>query len=470
MINNAKRVGALAGIGALSLLPQSVVARESEERMNVLFLLVDDLRSNTVGCFGNDITITPNIDQLAEEGVKFPNACVTTSISAVSRATILTGQYMSSHNIRKFNSPISEEDWKRSFPGVVRESGYYTGLIGKYGVGKIREDQFDYSLVYEARHWLPTEDGGQIHITEKNRLDALDFLKNRPKDKNFSLYLGFYATHAEDNNPEQYLYQPSSEQYYSDVTVPMSPLDTDEAFNALPEFIQDNRNEGRVRWYWRFDTPERYQKYIKGYFRMLTEVDLAIKDIIDELKAQGVYDNTLIIFMGDNGYFLSDRRLADKWYPYEEGLSVPMIIRDPRMAENKRGMSNDEFVLNVDIAPTIISAIGAEVPDCMQGEDIAQLYLNEGNVEWRQEFFYEHPTLINKERIPASEALVRHNEKYVYWPDYGYEQYFDLKKDPSELHNGIDDKKYQNKISEMKATMSIHKANLSRNRLDKAND
>ncbi len=453
------RAQTLVGLGALSLISQVSVAADatSTDGMNVLFLLVDDLRSNTVGCFGNDITITPNIDQLADDGVKFPNACVTTSISVVSRATLLTGQYMSTHQIRKFGIPLSADAIKYTYPQIARDNGYYTGYVGKYGVGRINAADYDYSISYEGRHWIKQPGGDSIHVTEKNKLDALDFLRTRPEDDNFVLCVGFYATHAEDAHPEQYRYQPSSEKYYADVTIPTSPLDTDQAFYALPEFIQNDGNEGRVRWYWRFDTPERFQKYMKAYYRMLTEVDLAVGEIVAELKKQGVYDNTMIVFMGDNGYFLSDRRLADKWYPYEEGLHVPLIIHDPRLDDKKRGMSNDEFVLNLDIAPTIVSAIGAEVPERMQGEDISQLYLSDKKVAWRQEFFYEHPTLLNMERIPASEALVRHDTKYVWWPDYGYEQFFDLKKDASELYNQIDNKKYAKKIEEMKATMNDYR-------------
>lgn len=456
---NSKIATKIAGFSLLTLYSQNTIAAEGD-KMNVLFLLVDDLRSNSLGCFGNDITITPNIDQLANDGIKFPNAAVTSSISMVSRASLLTGQYMCGHKINNFGISLSDEKIKNSYPNIAQENGYYTGHVGKYGVGQIRKEQFDYQVIYEGRHWLKVNDT-EIHVTEKNKQDALDFLRTRPKEDNFVLNVSFFATHAEDGHKDQYRYQPSSEQYYTDVVIPNSHLDNDEAFYGLPDFLQNGKNEGRVRWYWRFDTPERYQKYMKAYYRMLTEVDLAVGEIIKELKVQGVYENTLIVFMGDNGYFLSDRRLADKWYPYHEGVNVPLIVHDPRLDKDKKGMSNDEFVLNVDIAPTIVNAIGAEIPECMQGVDISPLYLSGKRVKWRQEFFYEHPTILGEDRIPSSEGLIRHNEKFVWWPEHNYEQYFNLKRDKDEIHNEIDNKKYSKKISEMREVMENYKSKYS---------
>jgi arylsulfatase len=190
-----------------------------------------------------------------------------------------------------------------------------------------------------------------------------------------------------------------------------------------------------VRFKWRFDTPERYQEYMIRYYRLITEVDAAVGRLVDELKAQGVYDNTLIVFIGDNGYFHGDRGLADKWYPYEQALRVPLIVRDPRLPARRRGMRTDRLALNLDIAPTIVSAAGLPVPEAMQGLDLSPLYLRERPPAWRDEFFYEHPTITSRDRIPSSHAVVRRDWKYVSWPEFGYEQLFDLKKDPQEVKN-----------------------------------
>jgi arylsulfatase A-like enzyme len=419
-------------------------------KMNIVFLLADDLRWNSLGCMGNPVVITPNIDKLSDESVRFNNACVTTSVCMVSRATIFTGQNMSRHQITSFNVQLSEQALANTYPEVLRKAGYWTGYIGKYGVGKIRENQFDYSIEYEGKHWLPDGSGDSNHVTAKNEKDALYFLKNRPKDKPFLLSVGFFAPHAEDNHPDQFRYQPSSEKYYRDVTIPMPKTATEAALKALPPFIGSDENEGRARWHKRFDTPEKYQIYMKAYYRMVTEVDLAIGNIIAELKTQGVYENTLIIVMGDNGYFQSEHQLADKWYPYEESIRVPLIVHDPRLPESKRNTSNNEFVLNIDLAPTIIAAAGEPVPSSIQGSDFSTLYLDKKTPVWRQDFYYEHPTINKSSFIPSSEALVTHTRKYIFWPEYQFEEYFNLEKDPYEEHNKIRNKKDQKTIQSMK--------------------
>jgi arylsulfatase A-like enzyme len=211
----------------------------------------------------------------------------------------------------------------------------------------------------------------------------------------------FVATHAEDQNPKQYLPQPASMSLYRDVTVPVPATATDAAFRALPPFLANARNEGRDRWTWRFDTPERYQEYMKNYYRLATEVDATCGRVLDELRTQGVLDRTLVIFTTDNGYFHGEHGLADKWYPYEESIRVPLIVWDPRMPAAKRGTTDDARTLNVDLAPTILAAAHIAAPAAMQGRDLAPLYLDPHPPAWRSEFLYEHPMLTSRDFIPG---------------------------------------------------------------------
>ena len=428
------------------------------EKMNILFLLADDLRWNSLNCMGNKLLITPNLDSLARDGIRFTNACVTTSISMVSRASILTGKYMSSHGIREFGVPLSPAAFSNTYPALLRKAGYYSGFVGKYGVGKIDPENFDFSREYEVKHWFPEDNGDSIHVTEKNCRDALTFLKNRPATKPFVLSVSFFATHAEDNHPDQYRYQPESEMLYKNDTIPVPETSSDKYFRALPYFLSTELNEGRIRWHWRFDSPEKYQRYMKAYYRMLAEMDDAIGRIVQELKEQGVYENTLIIFMGDNGYFHSEHGLADKWYPYEESVRVPLIVHDPRLDRNKRDIINKDFVLNIDIAPTILAASGISIPDQMQGENFSILYLSGKKHSWRKEFYYEHPFVTNESRIPSSEALITHNSKYIIWPYYNYEEFFDLSNDRIETTNLINDPVYSDEIADLKEKFSLLKA------------
>jgi arylsulfatase A-like enzyme len=164
----------------------------------------------------------------------------------------------------------------------------------------------------------------------------------------------------------------------------MPKTNTEKHFKELPPFFTNN-NEGRRRWRKRFE-PDYYQDNIRDLYRMATEVDAAIGEIIKELKNQGVYDNTLLLFTTDNGNLNGEHGLAEKWYPFEESIRVPLVISDPRMAKEKHGTFNDEFTLNVDLAPTLLGAAGIAPSSFMQGRDIANLYLK-ADPKWRKGLF-----------------------------------------------------------------------------------
>jgi arylsulfatase len=421
--------------------------------MNVVLIVADDQRWDAFAAGGSDFIYTPNLDELAETGVHFTDAFVTTSICMTSRASILTGQYMSRHGIDRFGKELTPEAFAETYPAVLRSAGYWTGYVGKWHVGSIRDSDFDFTRAYHGLHWYEI-DGERIHVTERNAQDSLEFLRNRPKDQPFALSLSFFAPHAEDSAPEQYLPQDWSARYYEGVTVPESVKMNASYLDALPEFLSQESNEGRVRFHWRFDTPERFQEYMINYFRLITEVDEAIGRLVVELKEQGVYENTLILFIGDNGYFHADRGLADKWYPYEESIRVPLLIHDPRLPPGKRGIERDKMVLNIDLAPTILAAAGLPIPEVMQGENLATLYLDDERREWREEFLYEHPTITDQNRIPTSQAVVRRDLKYSFWPEWDYEQLFDLRADPTEIMNRVDDPAYASELEAMRERLN----------------
>ena len=416
--------------------------------MNILVLLADDWRYDTLHCAGDAVVQTPHLDRLATEGLRFTRACVTTAICGVSRATLFTGQWMSRHGNPGFQ--MFDTPWAETYPGRLRANGYFVGHIGKWHNGKFPADKFDFGRSYMGTHWIKERDGTKVHVTQKNENDALDFLRTRPADKPFCLTLAFFATHAEDQNPLQYLPQPESMKLYQDVTVPVPVNATDESFHRLPPFLATEKNEGRVRWHWRYDSPEKFQTMMKNYYRLATEVDTTCGRVLAELRTQGLLDNTLVIFTGDNGYYHAEHGLADKWYPHEESIRVPLIIRDPRMGKVKRGQTNDDFALNVDLAPTILAAAGVKAPARMQGSDLAPLYLAAQKPAWREEFFYEHATIGNTNKIPASQALVRKDWKYFYWPDFQTEQLFDLCADPIEEHDLVSDPAQAARLAEMR--------------------
>jgi arylsulfatase len=432
-------LAALAFIGSLHAAP---------EKPNVLILFADDWRFDTLGSAGNPIVKTPNLDALAKDGIRFTHNCVTTSICGISRATLWSGQWMSRHGAADFKE--LKKPWSDTYPGIMRANDYFTGHIGKWHNGEFPKENFDFGRAYSGKHWMKDENGEKIHVTQKNENDAMEFLKTRSTDKPFVLTLAFFATHAEDSNPLQYLPQEKSMSLYQDATIPVPKTATEEEYKKLPDFLQNNKTESRNRWHWRFDTPDKFQTMMKNYYRLASEVDETCGKLIAELKRQGIYENTLIIFTSDNGYFHAEHGFADKWYPHQESIRVPLIIRDPRMDASKRGTTNDEFTLNVDLAPTILNFAGFEAPKVMQGRDISELYLGKGATDWRKEFFYEHPTMKSKDFIPGSQALVRKDWKYFYWPDFDREQLFNLTEDPLEQNDLANDPKHAKKLAEMR--------------------
>lgn len=406
-------------------------------RMNVLVLVADDQRWDSVGIAGNPNIVTPHLDGLARQGVHFTQARVTTSICMTSRASILTGQYMARHGIDRFGVALSPEAFAETYVGRLRTAGYWTGFVGKYGVGAPRAGDFDFLRAYEGRHWLKRQ-GEEVHVTELNRRDSLEFLNSRPVDRPFLLSVSFFAPHAEDGHPDQYRPQAWSEEAYKEREIPFSNWTDPRFLAALPPFLSAPENEGRVRFGWRFDSDERHRASMKRYYRLITEVDAAVGDMLQTLAEQQVLENTMIVYIGDNGYFHGDRGLADKWYPYEQALRVPLIVFDPRVPQANRGTRDDRLTLNIDVAPTVLNAAALTPSNRIQGDDLARLYLaGRAAPAWRQDYLYEHPTITRRERIPSSQAVVSLEQKFVQWPEWDYEQFFDLKSDPDELDNRV---------------------------------
>jgi arylsulfatase len=409
----------------------------ADQAPNIVLLYADDWRWDTLHCAGDVSVKTPNLDRLATQGVRFTNAMVTTAICGVSRASLLTGQWMSRHGNESFNA--FKTPWEQTLPGLLRANGYFVGHVGKWHCGKFPSEQFDVGKAYSGKHWIKRPDGSTVHVTAQNQADALDFLHTRPTDKPFFLTVAFFAPHAEDNNPEQYLPQPFSAEWYVGITIPVPPTANPQATAKLPVFLQDPHNESRKRWSQRFDTPEKFQRMMVNYYRLCSEVDAACGAVLAELDKQGLAGNTMVVFTGDNGYFHGEKGLADKWYPYEESIRVPLIIRDPRLPAARAGTTHDAIALNVDLAPTLLAGAGIAVPATMQGRNLSPLLLGEMPTDWRHDFFYEHAIIQKKEFIPSSQALVSLSQKYILWPDYQVEELYSLSSDPREERNLISD-------------------------------
>ena len=442
---NALHCFALAGWLAVGISARAAEssAAPAAGRPNLLFILTDDQRWNTLGCMGDTNILTPNIDRLAQQGVLFENHFVTTSICCCSRASIFTGQYMRRHGIEDFAKPFTRQQWAETYPARLRQNGYRTGFIGKFGVGndlavKAMADQFDYWRGVPGqggKYFINPNDPNRTHETKKFGDDALEFLGRAPTNQPFCLSISFTAPHARDAMPHLEQYQPDDRDrsLYTDVLIPEPPTDNTNFFARLPKSVQNS--EGHRRWRWRFDTPDHYETSVKNYYRLISGIDREVGRMLAELERRGLAGNTVVIFTSDNGYFLGDRELSDKFFMYEEGLRDPLIIFDPREPAAHRGRRETAMTLNIDLAPTMLALAGIAPPARMQGRSLVPLLKNQPPSGWRTEFFYEHHTL--PEIIPPSEGVRTERFAYIRWIQEQplVEELFDLRADKLEASN-----------------------------------
>ena len=446
---------------ALSIIGLSFLAcnkktssKTKEEKPNIIFILTDDQRWDALGYAGNALAHTPEMDKLAKSGVFFKNTIATTPICAASRASIFSGLQERTHNYSFTSKAMKDEYMEQAFPRVLKQSGYYTGLYGKFGVKYKKLDSLydvheNYDLRYDRKditsYYYKTLGKDTVHLTRYTGEKALQFLDKAPTDKPFCLQLSFSAPHASDNTVEQYFWQEENNHVLENVTVPDANISSNEDYNKLPQLVKDGFN--RLRWYWRYDTPEKYQHSVKGYFRMLAGIDNEIAKIRTKLEAKGIADNTIIVLMGDNGFFLGERQISGKWLMYDNSLKVPLIIYDPRNKEHK---DVEQMALNIDVPSTILDFAGVEAPKSWHGKSLKP-FINEENVNLeRDTILIEH--LWDFKNIAPSEGVRTQEWKYFrYVDDKSIEELYNLKDDPRETNNLIHDEQYQDVLNNLRA-------------------
>ncbi len=439
------------------LVVRSAVAADVT-RPNIIFVLTDDQRWDTLGCMGNQIIQTPNVDRLADEGVVFDNCFVTTSICMTNRACIFTGQYAARHGVIDFRTQFTSEQLAQTYPALLKQSGYYVGFVGKWGVGKPPQGLFDYDKAWPGQNkYFNTIDGKTVHLTGLMGGQALEFLDTAPRDRPFCLSISFKAPHCQDGHPDQFLYDPELESLYQDATIPPAKLSDPAFFEALPEFLKTSEN--RRRWQLRFANPELYQRMMKAHYRLISGADREVGRMVAKLRQQGLDKNTIIIYTGDNGFYLGERGLAGKWYPHEVSMRVPLVVFDPRLPTAQRGTRREQPVLSIDLAPTMLAMADVAAPERMQG--VSLLPLLEGKTpSWRDEFFYEH--LFKHSRIPRSEAVRTSQYKYIRYLDSQplYEELYDLETDPDEAHNLAEKPEHAKTLDAMRAKWAAWRENV----------
>jgi arylsulfatase A-like enzyme len=428
--------------GAIGLLfschdPETPSAEIETGPPNIIFFLSDDQRSDALGIAGNQIIQTPNLDDLAREGFYFRNAYVTSSICAVSRASILTGQYASQHGIWDFDSSLSDAALAETYPMILRRAGYRTGFIGKFGIGEsLPREQFDYFRGFSGQGVYEYSDlqGRPVHLTRLISEHAHEFLQSNPKGKPFALSISFKAPHA------PFRHDNAHSTLYSALAIPEPVKASVDTWENFPEFFRTD-NRARKSWQVYFSSPEDFQTNAKGYYRLVTGIDDAIGRVRAELEELGLSKNTVLLFASDNGFYLGSHGLGGKWFGHEESIRIPLILHDPRIAPDRRGRTLEQMVLNIDVAPTLLSLANLPVPAQMQGRDITALLRNDPP-EWRKDFLYEH--LVDEPDIPKSEGVIENRYKLLRYIDEDppYEQLYDLERDPLELTNFATDPEY----------------------------
>jgi len=422
----------------------SASANAGTTKPNILLLYADDQRNHTLGCAGHPIVKTPNIDKLAKDGVRFENAFVSTSTCWVGRACLFTGCYERKHLYRATPGPLNPKLCESSYFAVLKRAGYRTGHLGKEHVTISTESaaaMFDVRRKIGRRPYFKKQpDGSERHETQILGDWATEFLKEQPQNQPFCLQLSFNATHAEDGDKRpgigHYPWPKVTNGMYEDQQMPLPKLRDPGIYEAQPDFLKKSIN--RQRYFWRWDTPEKYQTNMRAYFRMLSGIDHVVGRLVKQLEEQELADNTIIIYTADNGYYLGDRGFAGKWTHYEQSLRVPLIVHDPRLPEAKRGRVLPELALNSDLASTMISLAGLPAPDAHTGRSLAPLVRGDGVSDWRTDFLCEFVAVAKT--IPRWEGVRDTNWTYARYfvdgPDKPpFEFLFDLKNDPDQLTN-----------------------------------
>ncbi|WP_232104827.1 sulfatase-like hydrolase/transferase [Gimesia chilikensis] len=439
-----------------ALLLLSLGKSEAAERPNIVFFFADDQTTSTVGCYGNQVIQTPNIDELAKRGTRFEKAYVSQAICWVSRTTILTGL-----TGRSYGTPANPEQARPDavqtlYTDLLREQGYRTGFYGKWHAKMPkdfkREAHFDeFEAISRNPYYKKQPDGSLRHETELIVDRGIEFVKSQPKGKPFALNLWFNACHAEDSDRRpgigHFPWPRAVDGMYEDIEIAPPRLRDPEIFNAQPNFLQTTIN--RERYFWRWNTPQKYQTNMRAYYRMVSGIDGAIGRFLQALEEAGLAENTIIVYSADNGYYMANRGFAGKWSHYENALQVPLIVMDPRVPKEEQGKVTDALALNLDLPATFLDWAGVDVPKRYQGQSLQPVVKGAKPADWRTETFHEHFAVRN--RIPAFEGIRDGNLKYVRYFDHdNYEFLHDLEADPDELVNLVGNPKYAEQLQALR--------------------
>ncbi|MBE2213499.1 MAG: sulfatase [Opitutaceae bacterium] len=430
---------------------------------NIVFILTDDHRYDAMGFMGHPFLETPNMDSIARNGVHLRNAYVTTALCSPSRASILTGQYAHRHGVVDNNNPVRPD--LVFFPQLLQKAGYRTGYFGKWHMGGENDDPqrgFDRWVSFrgQGEYWADRRgtasagkgeintlnvDGQRVaqkgYITDEITTYALDWVRTVPREQPFFLYLSHKAVHSEfvpaDRHAGRYKDKP--------LPIPASRHHHEHA----PMWVQNQRNS----WHG-VDFPYHSNLDVADYYRRYCETLLAVDEsvgrVLAALRERGQLEDTLVVYMGDNGFAFSEHGLIDKRTAYEWSMRVPLMMQCP--AVFKGGETLTQIVANIDIAPTLLEAAGVQTPaaPAFDGHSFWPLARGE-SIPWRTELLYEYYWERNLPQTPTIFAL--RDERYKFVRAYGVwdcDELYDLESDPGETQNLIFDAGYADVAESMR--------------------
>jgi arylsulfatase A-like enzyme len=451
-------------------------------RPNILFIMSDDHASQAISSYSGRINRTPNIDRIAEEGVRFDNCFCTNSICAPSRAVILTGKYNHLNGVRTLFDNFDGR--QPNVAKLLQQGGYQTSIIGKWHLGhggNYDPTGFD--------HWCILPGQGEYHnplfydMGEEKRYTGyvtdvitdltIDWMENRDKNKPFFLLCHHKAPHRPWEPSEKYM------NLYEDEEIPEPETLFDDYSNRsdAARLAEMRISEHLTRTDVKQDPPEHlegkeltswyYQRYIKDYLRCIASIDESVGRILDYLDAEGIADNTIVIYTSDQGFFLGEHGWYDKRFMYEESLRVPFLVRYPK--DIKQGTVNTDMIVNTDFAPTFLDYAGLDVPEDMQGHSLRPIFSGSTPEGWRQSMYYRYWMDQSEHCVAAHYGIRTHRYKLIcyYTPGRDYsEEYskaegtewpqwelFDLQNDKYELNNVYGDPNYAGVVKELKAEL-----------------
>lgn len=428
---------------------------------NVVFILSDDHRYDAMGFMGHPLAKTPHMDAMAKHGAHLKNAFVTTSLCSPSRASILTGLYTFRHRVIDNQRPVPEGTL--FFPQYLQKAGYTTGFIGKWHMGHASDNPrpgFDYWFSFkgqgryyppEAGNYTINDNGKRVpqdgYITTLLTRKAVEFLEDQTnRDQPFFLYLSHKAVHG------PFTPEPAYDGSLAELPFELpesSKLLSDNKLNR-PRWLLDQRNS----WHgmdFPLHTGNTVEAFYKSYCEALRSVDDSIGAVMAQLKKMGIHDETLVIYMGDNGYMFGEHGLIDKRVAYETSSRVPMLMQCPDLIEG--GTVVGQVVANIDIAPTVMAALGLKKPSYMDGLDFLPLAQGK-SIPWRDYFLYVYYWEQNYPQTPTHFSLRGDRFKYTtYYGLWDTDELFDIQADPMEQNNLIHHPDHQRTKTQMQSRL-----------------